>query len=1175
MQRWILRLWSLLALAGVVACSDTPTQQEPGPEGPLASIPAPVCPSGWTVAHKGIAVVLCQKPYRRTDSERKTVEGVDYLQIANLKAGAQIRPLYEADYLPQSDPTKRWSPLFTKRTAEGWWNHYQDIQRRVCVVSGTFFEGDKTLDSKADLSYPLRDLGYLRTTGSNLTTRGARVLSIRNDEAWIGYSMLDTNKYGAVMKEIDTIEAKSQRGDPNLVYAHPAGWTLRDPPKNEGFEGRTYVGLQDTDNDQYAETIFFYSSPQSNDAHAKTTMGEIGYRNAIELDGGPSTQLYCNGKTLIEGKDFGIRRKIPQAFLVVDALPSPSKSNQLPKASISAPTQGTKFTVGTQVRFSGAGTDPEDGNLPINALVWWSSRDERIGTGREFTTSDLSVGTHTIELTATDSRNATGKSSVAITIEPRPNQRPMATIQAPANGSTVEVGQTVAFKGAASDAEDGTLTGTQLVWRSNLNGQIGTGPSFQRDNLAEGTHTITLEAADSDGLKGVATVTLVVRARASQPPTQPNQPPVPSIFEPDNGRSFAQGAAVQFQGGAIDPEDGALSGSSLVWTSSLNGQIGTGPGFPRSDLSVGAHAITLRATDSKEEARSVTVNISITATPPELPDLTASATVASTYTAGQTGAQVQFTVNRSGGPLTRGTYVTSRLYWSTDSQWNAGDQQLWESNGSTPDFPNAVLNGSGSKTVVPTFNIPQAGAGTYYILAMADADSYHPESNENNNVTPYAVTLRNSEPLVLRIDGSTSSTRPVGQTFNVTGSGLTPGRSVTRYLRQPDGRELTLTPAMSADGSGGISWNYVPVCTTPLGTYTLWVVDDATGRTSNTVTQIVTGSAACDPLALRIDGSTSSTRPIGQTFTVTGSGFTPGRGVTRYLRQPNGSQVTLTPAMSADGSGGISWSFAPVCTTPVGTYTLWVVDDATGRTSNTVTQVVTASAACDPPVLRIDGSMSSTRPIGQTFTVTGSGFTSGRGVTRYLRQPDGSQVTLTPAMSADGSGSITWNYVPVCTTPLGTYTLWVVDDATGRSSNTVTQVVTASTACNTPTLRIDGSTSSTRPVGQTFVTSGSGFTPNRSVTRYLRQPNGSQVTLTPTMSADGNGNLSWSYAPVCTTPLGTHTLWVIDDATGRTSNTVTQVVTAGTSCSTDVAAVGKTRQLPGTSHRPTAKAQQE
>ena len=55
--------------------------------------------------------------------------------------------------------------------------------------------------------------------------------------------------------------------------------------------------------------------------------------------------------------------------------------------------------------------------------------------------------------------------------------------------------------------------------------------------------------------------------------------------------------AIPFIGVGTDPEDGDLTGPSLVWTSNMSGVIGTGAQF-NAPLPVGTHVITLTATDS-------------------------------------------------------------------------------------------------------------------------------------------------------------------------------------------------------------------------------------------------------------------------------------------------------------------------------------------------------------------------------------------------------------------------------------------------------------------------------------------------------------------------------------------------------------------------------------------------
>ncbi|MEW6743284.1 MAG: S8 family serine peptidase [Planctomycetota bacterium] len=109
------------------------------------------------------------------------------------------------------------------------------------------------------------------------------------------------------------------------------------------------------------------------------------------------------------------------------------------------------------------------------------------------------------------------------------NTPPVVTITAPADGTTVIEGTPVTFTGTASDAEDGNLD-SALVWTSSLQGQIGTGPSFTRSDLAVGTHQITASVTDSGGLNGSDQITLTVQVDpGSTPPAMPGQPVVTSL----------------------------------------------------------------------------------------------------------------------------------------------------------------------------------------------------------------------------------------------------------------------------------------------------------------------------------------------------------------------------------------------------------------------------------------------------------------------------------------------------------------------------------------------------------------------------------------------------------------------------------------------------------------------
>lgn len=90
-------------------------------------------------------------------------------------------------------------------------------------------------------------------------------------------------------------------------------------------------------------------------------------------------------------------------------------SNTAPTVAISSPANGSSFNQGTSITFSGSATDTEDGSL-TGSIAWTSSRDGSIGSGGSFSTSTLSVGTHVITASVTDSGGLSDTDTVTISV---------------------------------------------------------------------------------------------------------------------------------------------------------------------------------------------------------------------------------------------------------------------------------------------------------------------------------------------------------------------------------------------------------------------------------------------------------------------------------------------------------------------------------------------------------------------------------------------------------------------------------------------------------------------------------------------------------------------------------------------------------------------------------------
>ena len=122
-----------------------------------------------------------------------------------------------------------------------------------------------------------------------------------------------------------------------------------------------------------------------------------------------------------------------------------NEPNTAPTAAITAPANGSSFTEGDLISFTGNASDTEDGDLSAS-LSWTSSLDGAIGSGGGFS-AVLSVGTHTITASVTDSHGASGSDVIAVTV----------TVYIPPQTATLVVVDGYDQKNAKTLVEDGKL----------------------------------------------------------------------------------------------------------------------------------------------------------------------------------------------------------------------------------------------------------------------------------------------------------------------------------------------------------------------------------------------------------------------------------------------------------------------------------------------------------------------------------------------------------------------------------------------------------------------------------------------------------------------------------------------------------------------------------------------
>jgi glucose/arabinose dehydrogenase len=190
--------------------------------------------------------------------------------------------------------------------------------------------------------------------------------------------------------------------------------------------------------------------------------------------------------------------------------------NQPPVAVASAmPTRGP---APLQVSFSSAGSsDPEDDPLGFS----WDFGDGSFGSGPSPSHTYVTRGSFTARLTVSDGTNQVLADPLSI----RVGGPPSATILQPPSGSTFRAGDTIAFSGAGTDEEDGTLPLSAYTWTGTLLHEshghpflgplpgIAAGqfwiPTTGHDWSGNTRLQLTLALTDSDGLIGSTSVLLL------------------------------------------------------------------------------------------------------------------------------------------------------------------------------------------------------------------------------------------------------------------------------------------------------------------------------------------------------------------------------------------------------------------------------------------------------------------------------------------------------------------------------------------------------------------------------------------------------------------------------------------------------------------------------------------
>jgi hypothetical protein len=369
---------------------------------------------------------------------------------------------------------------------------------------------------------------------------------------------------------------------------------------------------------------------------------------------------------------------------------------------------------------------------------------------------------------------------------------------------------------------------------------------------------------------------------------------------------------------------------------------------------------------------------------------------------------------------------------------------------------------------VSTYTTP----GTHYVTAR-DGPTY--ATSTQLAMAYFTVTAR-------QITLSPSSGY-VGDTVTVSGTGFNASSTVTIYF------DTTAVGTATTNTSGAFSGATFTVPDSYRGTHTVKGSDasgDSTG-VNFTILQKIT--------------VTPASGAVGDTVTVSGTGFTASSSITFYFNTQSVSADTTT----TNANGSFTNNTFTIPSSSRGSYTI-EAEDASGY-SATATFTIGQKIAITP----------ATGIPGTLVTISGTGFRASQTITITYNAV---AVTTNPAVITTGA---TGSFTATFNVPAGLAGTHPVEATDGTYSYSADFVATADATISQTT-----STASPGYVGMELTITGTGFIPNATVTiTYATEP-----VVLATATTDENG----AFSAVITIPPsvgGSHTITVTDALTTK------------------------------------------
>jgi hypothetical protein len=198
-----------------------------------------------------------------------------------------------------------------------------------------------------------------------------------------------------------------------------------------------------------------------------------------------------------------------------------------PQVALVEPLGGEDWGAGGAHTIAWQASDADGDSLRFNVLYSsdggssWEATDVDLtdATSVSIDSADLPGGNLLFRVLASDGLNTAESATTApVTVG---DKAPMIHLASPVDGDWLPAGEAVVFRGYASDLEEVVLEDAAYHWTSDLDGELGSGPTLWGIPLSVGPHRITLTVTDRAGNAVSESVAITIGGSAEAQPTRP------------------------------------------------------------------------------------------------------------------------------------------------------------------------------------------------------------------------------------------------------------------------------------------------------------------------------------------------------------------------------------------------------------------------------------------------------------------------------------------------------------------------------------------------------------------------------------------------------------------------------------------------------------------------------